>query len=54
MAPALRQAAQRGRLHAVQGGDGIWPSSRKAIAELPQHAIEPSVRAGSIYGGFQS
>lgn len=28
---ALRQAAQRGRLDAVQGGDGIWRSSRKAV-----------------------
>ncbi|MFI6165401.1 Fic family protein [Nocardia sp. NPDC051052] len=29
--PALRQAAQRGRLDAVQGPDGIWRSSRKAV-----------------------
>jgi len=29
--PALRQAAQRGRLDAVQGADGIWRSSRKAV-----------------------
>jgi hypothetical protein len=28
---ALRQAAQRGRLEAVQGADGIWRSSRKAV-----------------------
>jgi Fic family protein len=28
---ALRQAAQRGRLDAVQGPDGVWRSSRKAI-----------------------
>ena len=28
---ALRQAAQRGRLNAVQGTDGIWRSSRKAF-----------------------
>lgn len=28
---ALRRAAQRGRLDAVQGSDGIWRSSRKAI-----------------------
>jgi len=27
---ALRRAAQRGRLDAVQGLDGIWRSSRKA------------------------
>ncbi|MGO1054235.1 Fic family protein [Crossiella sp. CA198] len=29
--PALRQAAQRGRLDAVQGPDGVWRSSRKAV-----------------------
>jgi len=29
---ALRQAAQRGRLDAVQGGDGIWRTSRRAVA----------------------
>ncbi|MEP6631009.1 MAG: Fic family protein [Lapillicoccus sp.] len=29
---ALRQAAQRGRLDAVQGSDGVWRSSRKAVA----------------------
>jgi hypothetical protein len=28
---ALRQAAQRGRLAAVQGPDGIWRSSRNAV-----------------------
>jgi hypothetical protein len=28
---ALRRAAQRGRLDAVQGPDGIWRSSRKAV-----------------------
>lgn len=28
---ALRQAAQRGRLDAVQGNDGIWRSSRRAV-----------------------
>lgn len=28
---ALRQAAQRGRLEAYQGPDGIWRSSRKAV-----------------------
>ncbi|MEV4457477.1 hypothetical protein [Microbispora sp. NPDC049633] len=28
---ALRQAAQRGRLKAVQGSDGIWRSSRKSV-----------------------
>jgi len=30
---ALRQAAQRGRLDAIQGPDGIWRSSRKAVQE---------------------
>ncbi|MCK2237067.1 MULTISPECIES: Fic family protein [unclassified Crossiella] len=29
---ALRQAARRGRLDAVQGPDGVWRSSRKAVA----------------------
>jgi hypothetical protein len=30
---ALRQAAQRGRLDAVQGADSVWRSSRKAVEE---------------------
>jgi len=30
---ALRQAAQRGRLDAVQGSDGMWRSSRKAVED---------------------
>ncbi len=30
---ALRQAAQRGRLDGIQGADGIWRSSRKAVEE---------------------
>jgi Fic family protein len=29
--PALRQAAQRGRLDAVKGTDGVWRSSRTAV-----------------------
>ena len=29
--PVLRQAAQRGRLDAIQGSDGIWRSSRNAV-----------------------
>lgn len=33
---ALRQAAQRGRLEAVQGPDGVWRSSRKAVAAYQQ------------------
>jgi hypothetical protein len=28
---ALRRAAQRGRLDAVQSADGVWRSSRKAV-----------------------
>jgi hypothetical protein len=28
---ALRRAAQRGRLDAVQGSDGVWRSSRRAV-----------------------
>ncbi|MET8869484.1 hypothetical protein ABZW11_41705 [Nonomuraea sp. NPDC004580] len=28
---ALRQAAQRGRLNAIQGADGVWRSSRKSV-----------------------
>lgn len=30
---ALRHAARRGRLDAVQGSDGVWRSSRKAVNE---------------------
>lgn len=30
---ALRQAAQRGRLDAIQGSDGIWRSSRSAVEQ---------------------
>ncbi len=30
---ALRQAASRGRLDAVQGADGIWRSTRRAVEE---------------------
>jgi len=30
---ALRLAAQRGRLDAVRGGDGLWRSSRRAVDE---------------------
>jgi hypothetical protein len=30
---ALRQAAQRGRLDAVQSADGVWLSTRKAVEE---------------------
>jgi Fic family protein len=36
-AHALRQAAQRGRLDALQGADGIWRSSRKAVEAYKKH-----------------
>jgi len=41
--PALRQAAQRGRLDAVQGSDGVWRSSRNAVKEyaLTKHSRRP-------------
>ena len=40
---ALRQAAQRGRLDAEQSADGIWRSSRKAVAayEKNKHTRRP-------------
>lgn len=34
---ALRQAAQRGRLDAVQGADGAWRSSRRAVQAYKRH-----------------
>jgi fido (protein-threonine AMPylation protein) len=34
---ALRQAAQRGRLDAVQGADGTWRSSRRAVQAYKRH-----------------
>ena len=34
---ALRRAAQRGRLEAVQGSDGIWRSSRNAVENYRQN-----------------
>lgn len=44
---ALRQAAQRGRLDAVQGADGIWRSSRKAVQTYSKakHARRPHATA---------
>lgn len=33
---ALRQAAQRGRLDAYQGPDGVWRSSREAVEDYKQ------------------
>jgi hypothetical protein len=43
--PALRQAAQRGRLDALQGADGIWRSSRNAVNEYAaaRHSRRPRV-----------
>lgn len=38
---ALRQAAQRGRLDAVHGPDGIWRSSRKAVEEYRRTKQRP-------------
>ena len=35
--PALRQAAQRGRLDAVQGSDGLWRSSRRAVEDYQRN-----------------
>ena len=35
--PALRQAAQRGRLDAVQGSDGLWRSSRRAVDDYQRN-----------------
>jgi Fic family protein len=41
---ALRRAAQRGRLDAVQGADGIWRSSRRAVEayRAARHQRRPS------------
>jgi Fic family protein len=46
---ALRRAAQRGRLDAVQGPDGIWRSSRKAIDayRAARHQRRPEITAPS-------
>lgn len=33
LSAALRQAAQRGRLDAIHGPDGVWRSSRTAVQE---------------------
>lgn len=42
---ALRQAAQRGRLDAIQGSDGIWRSSRRAVQayKRTKHRRRPRV-----------
>ncbi|WP_143765184.1 Fic family protein [Catenulispora acidiphila] len=46
---ALRQAAQRGRLDAVQGSDGVWRSSRKAVDayKASKHQRRPTNTAAS-------
>lgn len=45
---ALRQAAQRGRLEAVQGTDGIWLSSRHAVQRYREikHRRRPKATSG--------
>ena len=48
---ALRRAAQRGRLEAVQGPDGIWRSSRRAGSS---GAAEPLRRSTDGAGGHRS
>ena len=44
---ALRQAAQRGRLDAEQGADGIWRSSRRAVENYDKikHTRRPKTRS---------
>lgn len=44
--PALRQAAQRGRLDAVQSADGTWRASRQAVQSYKRdkHRRRPSPR----------
>jgi hypothetical protein len=46
---ALRRAAQRGRLDAVQGPDGIWRSSRRAVDayRAARHQRQPGNTARS-------
>jgi len=48
--PALRQAAQRGRLDAVQGSDGIWRSSRRAVDayKATKHQRRPAANAAEV------
>ncbi|WP_198545910.1 Fic family protein [Actinacidiphila yeochonensis] len=43
---ALRQAAQRGRLSAVQGADGVWRASRKSVAAYRASKHKRRPRAG--------
>ncbi|MGI5161978.1 Fic family protein [Microbispora sp. CA-102843] len=41
---ALRQAAQRGRLNAVQGADGIWRSTRKSVEAYRASKHKPKTK----------
>jgi hypothetical protein len=41
---ALRQAAQRGRLDAIQGSDGVWRSSRRAVEAYARSKGQRRVR----------
>ncbi|MBI1758930.1 MAG: Fic family protein [Actinobacteria bacterium] len=43
---ALRQAAQRGRLDAIQGPDGVWRSSRKAVDAYRETRNQRRARGG--------
>lgn len=45
---ALRQAATRGRLDAVQGADGIWRSSRTAVEEYARVKGQRKGRSGLL------
>ncbi|GAA2323752.1 Fic family protein [Nonomuraea roseoviolacea subsp. roseoviolacea] len=47
---ALRQAAQRGRLKAVQGSDGVWRSSRKWVEAYRASKHRPAATRKSSAG----
>lgn len=51
---ALRQAAQRGRLDAVQGSDGIWRSSKKAVANYKRTKHRRRPRVGEARAELQA
>ena len=44
---ALRQAAQRGRLEAFQGSDGVWRSTRSAVDEYARKKGQRRPRGSS-------
>ncbi|OHU23654.1 cell filamentation protein Fic [Mycobacteroides chelonae] len=44
---ALRQAAQRGRLDAVQGADGVWRTTRRAVQDYARTKGQHRKRPGS-------